>query len=337
MSILSALSLFTHPLLLASLSSNALFWLAIFVVTLMALVKASDWFIDSAEEVGLRMGISPFLIGITIIGLGTSLPELVSSIFAVLSNATEIPVSNVIGSNIANVFLVMGAVAVAARVKQLKLDFSFVDQLTFIASALFLGVTIYDGIFQWYEGLCCILALVAYLWVTVKQDAAKPNSEEDNEKIPEGAIKPLTIATLVASLILIPLSARYNITSIIALSELLNIGKEVIALSAVALGTSLPELFVSITALRKGNAEMALGNILGSNIFNILAVMGIPVFFSETLSLDTSDSSIISSWLLMLVATAAYYFIVRSQKMTRVQGILLLAIYITFVVSLYVL
>ncbi|MGB0840335.1 MAG: calcium/sodium antiporter [Chitinophagales bacterium] len=311
-------------------------WLAVFIVSLYALIKASDYFIDAAETISRAIGIPPFIIGVTIVALGTSFPELMSSIIAVLEDSSEIVTGNVVGSNIANVFLVLGTIAVVGWKIELDFEVQRVDLIVFFASAIALWLALYDYVFDVWEGVAFLVALIVYLTYTIimgkKNGNDNKNADADDNQIPPPTIQFATIATLIVSLIIIPLSANYNITSIIKLSEILNIGKDIIALSAVAIGTSLPELFVSISAVRKGNPEMALGNVLGSNIFNILAVMSISSFIGvlkvEPLIADFCVP-------VMLVATFLYYFFVRDKKIMWWEGFILLSFYVLFIFKVF--
>ena len=310
-----------------------LLWLIVFVVSLVVLLKASDFFIDAAEKISLFLGVPPFIIGVTIVALGTSLPELVSSIIAVMNNASEIVVSNVIGSNIANVLLVMGTIAVIGRRMVLNLDLSRMDIGMFLGSAVVLTVTIWDGEFTFYEGLICVLGLLAYLFATFESGRKIRNQQKAEANYVSPKFEWQVIPVLIVSGFFIYLSAKYNIESIIVLSGLLNIGTDVIAQSAVAIGTSLPELLVSISAVKKNNGEMAVGNILGSNIFNVFAVMGIPGLIG-TLSIPPEIISF--SLPIMIVATFLYFFIINDKRVFLWQGVFLLVFYLFFIVKIFV-
>ena len=305
-----------------------LYWFAVFAISLFTLLKSSDFFIDSAEKVGLSLGIPAFVIGITIVALGTSLPELVSGIVAVLRNSSEIVASNVVGSNIANVLLVLGVIALYGKRLEIKSGMNKVDTFVLFGSAGLLAATVWNGMFSKIEALLFLALLIAYVWNTFRQTRHR---KADGEKRP--SLKRKTVLFLVASSFFIYLSADYNITSIIKLAEILNIGKDVIAMSAVALGTSLPELFVSISAVKKNNTEMALGNILGSNIFNILAVMSIPTFFGNYLHISPKLLGL--SLPVMLLATVLYFLVVRNRIIHRWEGMVLVGLYAVFMFLLF--
>ncbi len=250
----------------------------IFTISLVVLVKAADFFTESAERLGLLIGLPPFIIGVTIVSLGTSIPELVSSVLSVFQDASEIVVSNVIGSNVANICLVLGVASVmTVRSLQITYDLVSVDLPLFVGSAFLLSLMIKDEFFSKGEALLLVIGYLVYLFYTLKGSEQHSDSEASaSHEEPLRIHRENVSAQILRQLILIILSsiaiffgARYTITSLIEISAILNIGKELIAVSVVALGTSLPELLVTARAALKGKAEIAVGNVLGSNIFNI--------------------------------------------------------------------
>lgn len=305
---------------------TVLMWVGVFIGSLIVLLKAADFFIEFSEEISKVFAIPSFIVGATIVALGTSLPELVSSIVAVQNNSSEIVVSNVTGSNIANILLVVGFMAVAVSYKKLNFKLSQLDILSFVGSALLLAISVWDGYFSFIETSLCLVGIVIYVFFTIR------NGREEQEEEEKHVLKWYVIPGWVASCVLIWLSATYNIEAIIKLSELLNIGKEIISLSVVAIGTSLPELFVSVTAIKKGKAEIAFGNILGSNIFNVFAVMGISSLFGQ---LTIPPIVVEISIPLMLLATFFYLGIIYYKKLRWQQGVFLLGLYLGFVLLIF--
>jgi cation:H+ antiporter len=310
---------------------DILLWIVVFIVALFVLIKSSDYFTSSAEKIGIAFGIPSFVIGVTIVALGTSLPELISSIFAVINNSSEIVIGNVVGSNIANIFLVLGVTAIVAKKMHVERGLINIDLPILFGSAGYLWIAAWDGIFSLGEGILGIFMLIIYLISTVKEQKADIKTEKEVKK-KRKKLEIKTIIILFVSAFFIFLGAKYTIASVIRLSEIWNIGKDVIAISAVALGTSLPELFVSITAARKGNSEMAIGNVLGSNIFNTLAVMGIPAMMGD---LVIPQSIIQFSLPVMLIATLAYLFTTQDQEVTQWEGWMLVIMYILFIAKLF--
>lgn len=310
-------------------------WILLFVVSIAVLVYSSNRFIISAEKIGVSFGIPSFILGVTIVAAGTSLPELVSSMISVFKDASEVVVGNVIGSNIANIFLILGVVAVVKRKIEINHEILHVDLPLMIGSAFMLGLFIMDGHFSIFEAMLSIIGLVVYLVYALNVETSIVAVNSELEKIQKSHPKARVIdwVLLLVSGGLIYLSAAYTIESIINLSDLLDLGKDVIALSAVALGTSLPELVVSLQAARKGNTEMAVGNILGSNIFNSFAVMGIPALFGE---LIIPQEVIYFSLPAMVIASFLYFFIAQNKKISNWEGMMLLVFYVYYIGQLYI-
>jgi cation:H+ antiporter len=313
---------------------DLIIWVLVFIASMITLIKASGYFINSAEKIGVALKISPFIVGVTIVALGTSLPELVSSIFAVIQGASEMVIGNVIGSNITNIFLILGIAAVLTKNK-LTVDRGLihVDLPLLFGSAVFLTIAVWDQKFTLVEAILALALATVYILSTVKLQHADTKTKREVKK--RGKKRKVELKTgliLLLSGLLIVLAARYTVESVIHLSAILNIGTEIIAISAVALGTSLPELFVSVTAAKKGHAEMAIGNILGSNIFNALAVMGIPALIGDL----TIPRSILTFGIpVMLIATLVYFFTTQDQEVTKWEGWMLLILYVLFMGKLF--
>jgi len=312
------------------------FWLALLIVSLVVLIKSSDYFTNSAEKMGLHFGISPFVVGITIVAIGTSLPELVSSLIAVFNDSSEIVVGNVIGSNIANIFLILGVAGIIARKKlEITKNLLHVDLPILVASAFLLAITIWDGKFTFIEAILCLAGMTIYSFYLISSRTREADikiKEELKGEVIKNGLPPKVWIILLVSSFFIYLGAKFTIESVLELSEILQIGKEIIAISAVALGTSLPELFVTISAARKGKPEMAVGNVLGSNIFNTFVVMGIPGLFGN---LIIPSNIILFSLPMMLIATFLFFMITQDKEITRWEGGILIIFYVFFIGKLF--
>ena len=315
---------------------ETVFWALLFVVSLSILLKASNSFTDSAEEIGYFFKLPAFIIGVTIVAFGTSLPELLSSIFAVIQGSSEIVSGNVVGSNITNIFLILGVAAVVA--KKIKVDHEIinVDLPILMASAFLMGLMALDGKFTFLEALLSLAGLTIYLFhtVTVKKTAGKEDDAMEKDlkkefseiKFKEFPVK--SFAMLLVSMGFLFVGAKYTIDSAIQLSEILNIGKEVIAGTVIALGTSLPELAVSFAGARRGKADIVVGNVLGSNIFNALGVLGVAGLFGSI----TVPMSILTFGLpILIIATILYLFVTQDKEITRWEGSFLIILYIFYV------
>ncbi|EKV02135.1 K+dependent Na+ exchanger related-protein [Leptolyngbya sp. PCC 7375] len=308
--------------------------LLIFVLGLATLVKASDFFTDAAEKLGLAMGLPPFIVGVTIVSMGTSLPELLSSLFGIFQGAAEVVASNVIGSNIANICLVVGTAAImSTKILRVMYNLISVDLPLFVGSAFLCSLMASsDQTFTRGEALILVIGYIVYLFYILK------SSDEAADGSTQEAVDPSApafttaqsmreVLILVLSGIFIFLGANYTIDSLIQISDRLNIGRDIIAISAVALGTSLPELMVTINAALKGKAELAVGNVIGSNIFNIFVVMGIPGLIRP---LPVSDAILTHSVPTLLAASLLMFFIVQDNKITIWEGWLFIMLYIWF-------
>lgn len=298
--------------------------IVVFVVSLTALVVSSDWFIGAAEKIGTYMGIPSFIIGVTIVAFGTSLPELATSIAAVMSGTSEIVVGNVIGSNITNILLVLGISAFVAGKMKIDFDVMDIDMPLLFGSAFLLYFALHDLQFTIIEACIFIIALIVFL---LNSFSGKKAADEDKGDKPTSK----TYAMLVLGATLVYFGATYTILAMTEIATIMEIDPHIIALGAVALGTSLPEVVVSVKAAKAGNHGMAIGNVLGSNMFNTFAVMSIPRFFGdlkipeETLTFDTP---------FMLAATILFGMICLTRKISKWEGAMLIIFYLYFLSQL---
>jgi cation:H+ antiporter len=306
-----------------------LIWTGVFIVSLTLLVKSADWLLESSEKIGLKIGLSPFVVGVVIVGVGTSFPELVSSLFAAFQGTTEIVVANAVGSNIANILLVVGVTALISKKITVTKDLINLDlPLVTLSFFLFL-ITVYDGVVSLAEGAILTFGLVSYVWFSVVH-------KEDGDDLDIGkkaAIKPMDSVMLVVGVLGLAIGANYLIESVVTLSALLNIAPGVISITAIAFGTSLPELLVSVKAAFKGKSEVAVGNIIGSNVFNVLGVVGIPALFT-TLYVD--EKTLMIGIPVLFAATLAFVISGISKRIHIQEGVFFVLIYLLFIVKLFI-
>jgi len=303
-----------------------IFWMFAFIISMALLVKSADYFLDSAEKIGLALGLSPFVVGITIVAMGTSLPELITSTIATVRGATEFAASNVVGSNIANVLLIIGLAAIVGKRLKIEFDILKVDMPLLFGATVVLALTLYDGLFTFYEGILCFVIFLIYLAYSLSVKRLKIDEKKHRLKWYVPVVFLLSCAGVFVG-------SNYTVESVIKLSDLLGFGStSVIALTAVALGTSLPELFVSITAVRRGNMEMAVGNIIGSNIFNIGLVMAIPSFIMTL----TAPPAVLMGVVFMIAATLLYVFCSLDKEVSAFEGAMLIALYLLFIAKMFV-
>jgi len=288
------------------------------------LIYASNKFIDSAETIGLSLGISPFVIGVTLVAFGTSLPELTTSILAVLGGTSEIVVGNVVGSNITNILLVLGLTALAVGTLKIERDIMKEDVPLLLGSAVLLWFAISDGSFSLIEALIFIAGLLGFLLYTIR------GKEDDIVKGAKAGW--LTYMILILAGVAIYFGASYTVSSIEELALLFNVNPSLVSLSLLALGTSLPEVVVSVSAARKGKHSLAMGNVIGSNMFNTYAVMAIPSFFGE---LVIPDSVISFSLPFMLATTIIFMLVTFSKEVSLWKAGMLVSFYIFFLAELF--
>lgn len=327
-----------------------IFWVIIFIVSLVVLIKGADWLIISAEKIGLALGLSSFIIGVTIVGMGTSFPELISSFAAVFKGVPNVVAANAVGSNIANILLIIGIAAVIGR--RLTVSKSLIDldlPLLAIGTVLFLGV-VRDRQITFGESVLMLITYGIYLFYTVLHKDNEENLVEFSEILPsrqerrrhiiahkkEQFVRPkITIKDFVMLVVGIGglfFGAKYLIDALISLSEILNIATGVIAITAVAVGTSLPELLVSAKAAFQKKSEIALGNIFGSNAFNALVVIGLPGLF-KILLVDSQTYTI--GVPTMVFATFLFVISGISRRIHIWEGAFYLSVYILFIAKLF--
>lgn len=302
------------------MAGGLMIYIGVFILSLAVLLKASDWFVESAEEIGLSFGISPFIIGVTIIAFGTSLPELACSIAAVLEGDPAIVIGNAVGSNITNILLVLSLTAILGKEIILDYDVMDVDMPLLIASAFMVWFMVLDGNLSAFEAILLLCGLVVFLINSLRSG----RSDDDNSK---NEVSWKTYSMLLIGGVLVYYGAEYVIYAIRGLSTELSIESGAIAQTAVALGTSLPEVVVSIAAARKGKTAMAVGNVLGSNVFNTFAVLGIPALISP-LVISAEDLSF--SIPFMVAMTLIFGLVTLSKRISKWEGAMLLILYIFF-------
>lgn len=316
------------------LSHMTLFWIGLFIISVMVLVKGAGWFLASSEKIGLAAGLSRFVVGVVIVGLGTSLPELISGLAAVFQGAPEIVAANAIGSNIANILLVAGFAAVIAR--RLVTTKNLIDlELPLLATStvLFIGAA-WDKVVTFPEAIILVTTYIIYLLYTMIEGRKEGEKEVEEEKRNRPKVSKKDILFLLMGVLGLVFGSKYLIDSVINLSEILNIATGAIALAAVAIGTSLPELVVSTKAALKGKSEVALGNIFGSNAFNLLMVVGVPALFTR---LPLDSQTFVIGVPVLIVVTILFIISGISQRMYLWEGAMYLMIYIFFIGKLFAL
>ncbi|MDD9867851.1 MAG: calcium/sodium antiporter [Candidatus Campbellbacteria bacterium] len=312
---------------------DIVFWIFVFVLTILLLVKGSDLFLDGTEKLGYALGLRPFVLGVFVLGFGTSLPELSSAISAVVQGSPSLVPSLVIGSNVANILLIIGIAAIFSIRIYISKRLSREEVPIFItATVIFLAVII-DREIVFQEAIVLFISGIVYIIYTLINQPEQKN--EDNKKnVPRTSREDniYNLVKLISGGLIVGVSSIYLIRSAVFLSSTIGVGEELIAITAIAIGTSLPELSVSIQAARKKNIEIILGNIFGSNIFNSLIIAGLAGLFS-TLPIDGQALSIGMPFLAVssiLIAITVFARVIRTWE-----GLLYIALYIIFIGNLF--
>lgn len=287
------------------------------------LVKGADWFVDGASGLARKLGIPQLVIGLTIVAMGTSLPEAAVSISAALRGNAEITIGNIVGSNILNILIILGVTALIATLKvadsTVRYEIPFMIVVTFVL--LWLGYT--GGQVTWLEGV--ILWGLFLLYLRYLYMMAKKGKEEEREVEQLSTAK--IIGLILAGVVMIVAGSNFAVEGASNLAKALGISQRFIGLTIVVLGTSLPELVTSVSAARKHNADIAIGNIVGSNIFNILFIVGTtalitPVTFASGFVVDTLIAAAVGILLFVCVA--------RTKELRKKAGIVMLLAYILY-------
>ena len=299
--------------------------LFLLVLGFVLLIKGADFFVDGSSSIAKIMKIPTVIIGLTIVSIGTSLPEAAVSITASLHNNPDLSIANVVGSNIFNLLGVVGASAVICPFivdkMIMKRDFPICIAITGI-----LAVMLVDCKLTFLESLILFVLFVAYIVLLVM--SALKNREEASEdyKVLSPGKSLLFIVLGVAGIIA---GGQLTVDSAVFFAEALNMSELLIGLTIVAVGTSLPELVTSIVAARKGESEIALGNVIGSNIFNILFILGMSGMLQE---LKCDPGALIDTVLLIVLSLLMYFVCVSGKKVSRLEGYTSIVIYIVYVI-----
>lgn len=301
------------------------------------LAKGADWFVDGAAGIATKLKIPQLVIGLTIVAMGTSAPEAAVSISAALDRNGAITIGNVVGSNILNILIILGISALITSLAVAKSTFK-VDIPVMLGATVLLLLMGIDGAIVWWEGLIILVAFVlylSYLFIDAKKNAKLEQStheigieakeiEVENEK-PHFLVKSILFA--IVGLALIILGSEFSVEAATRIARIAGLSDRFIGLTIVALGTSLPELFTSVSAAIKKNADIAIGNIVGSNIFNILFIVGItavitPVTFEFGFIIDTIIA--------FIVGVMLFAFSIKGRKLRRWGGIAMLLSYVAY-------
>jgi cation:H+ antiporter len=311
----------------------------ILVAALAGVVKGADWFLGAAEKVGVSLRLPPFILGVILVGFGTSLPELATSLAAISDGVDTVTIANVAGSNIANILVILGLSTVALGTIKFDKDLIDLDIPLLVGVTALFSLLLLDGQLGRSDGMLLLIGFFGYILYSLgyREDKAHhkglisliaslaKGSQSSVEK-QKNLIGPFTILVLLGSVALLGLSSTFAVDSLLSIVEQVDIGVAVLSFFALAIGTSLPELTVSIKALRQGKGDLVVGNVIGSSMFNILLIGGV----ASILKPQVVDLSILP-WVITGLALSVLLLMAGSisKRIHLWEGLVYILIYLT--------
>lgn len=308
---------------------DIVFLILLFFGSVYLLIKSSDYFVDAASIIADKLGISHFIIGLTLVSIGTSLPELGAAIVAALSDNSEIVIGNIIGSNIANIAFVLGVGVLIASIK-IKKSFFMVDApLLLIVTSIFIVLGL-DGSYNFLDGILLLLLFLFYIAFLLEREDVVSEAAESVEFPRKDHNILLNLSIIGLSIAVLYFSAKGLVFSGVGIASILGISHSTIGLVGIAIGTSLPELAVTIASAKKGNTELLLGNVIGSNISNILLIGGIAALITPVI---VSYSIMYFIYPILAFVTILLLIFMRLRtEFKQLEGVSFLLIYMFFLV-----
>lgn len=294
----------------------------ILLVGFVMLIKGADIFVDGSSNIAKRFGIPSIIVGLTIVAMGTSAPELSVSVQSALAGMNDISIGNVVGSNLFNLLVVLGMSSIIGKLKITD----YKNVIMMLLSSLILLLFSFNGQLTRPEGIILLLIFAGYIFNLVLKAIKDNNKTEENENV-----KPLftTILSCIIGLIAIVWGGDLVVESASAIAQQLGMSQNLIGLTIVAIGTSLPELVTSVVATKKGELDIATGNVIGSNIFNLLLIIGASVAINPMV---VSTVAIID--IIFMVAAIILFIILtgKNESLDKVKGIPLILIYVAYII-----
>lgn len=307
---------------------DILLQLLLLVVGFVMLIKGADWFVEGASKIADRFGIPQLVIGLTIVAMGTSLPEATVSVSAALQGSAEITIGNVVGSNILNVLIILGVTSVVRTISVQKSTILVEIPFMIGVSVLLTLLGVWGNDINRLEGVIFWVLFIAYLlYLLHMAKKGAPMEEVPQADKNESLLKMILLVLIGGALVII--GGNVTVNAATELATIFGMSERFIGLTIVALGTSLPELVTSVTAAIKGKADIAVGNIVGSNIFNILFVVG-----TSALIIPVSYAGFLIDSIVAIAAAVLLLVCVLRGKLTRIGGIVLLLGYVAYFIYL---
>jgi cation:H+ antiporter len=298
------------------------------IMSLIIVIKSADLFVDNLVEIGLALGISEIILGVTASAVGTSLPEFGSAMIAILTGSPEMGISVAIGANIWNIAGILGITALVTGTIATKKEDINRDGLMTLLTALVLTIfMLWFGKLTFIVGIILILIYIVYFWILVRAQKNDRNTGMSVSKENKKPINKKSLLYVLIGLVGLGLGCRIIVYSTVELAEILNIPAALAGI-LLAFGTTAPEFFTVLTSARRGLSRLAIGTVLGSNIFNLLIGLGVPALFI-TIPVEKITSSI-DAPAMVLITIFLLIMLKKDMKLTRISGIILIAIYIAY-------
>jgi cation:H+ antiporter len=305
-------------------------WTVLLGIALFILVRGAELFVDGAKEVGVALGMSHFAIGVIIVGFGTSLPELAASIAAVIHGTNEIVAASIIGSNVTNILFITGILAALGGRIVIQRDLIKSELPVFFIATMMFFLVVLDQWIDRMEALLLLGTFAAYLWYLFVEGRKQDSIELTEPGRHRRRVQVKSVVFIVLGMIAILVGAKYSVDMITNIATALKVPIDVISILAIAVGTSLPEVFVSFQALRVGNAELAVGNIFGSNTFNFLVVGGL----SGILTPLKVGAVAMSVGIPVLIAASIILFVSGlAKRVMQWEGFMMLIFFVFFLIK----
>ena len=309
--------------------------LVFLVIGFWGLIKGADIFVDSASQIAAKLKVPLIVIGLTIVAFGTSAPEAAISITSAVQNNAGIAVGNVFGSNIMNILLILGVSAMICKLPVKKTTFRWEIPFVVLITAVMLGLGLWNNDLNRLDGVVLALLFAVFMGYLIKLSKSGDTSAADDvPEIDENASIPKMILLVILGLAMVVLGSDFTVSGATRIAEVIGLDDRVIGLTVVAFGTSLPELVTCIQAARKGKVDIAIGNIIGSNIFNILFVVGISALVSPN-PIAFPNSFIVDAVAAIAAAVLLWLLVLKNKQISRLGGGIMLACYAGYFVYLF--
>ena len=297
------------------------------IIGIALVLWGADRLTDGAVAVAQRMGIPQIVIGLTIVAFGTSMPEFCSSLVSALNHQPGMAVGNVVGSNIFNALLIVGAAAIVAPITILPSTVKKDIPFALISSVLLVMLCGFDGKIQWYDAVIMLVFFIIFMYMTLKEAKSGKIQEEESETKKKPMSKLMSIVWIVVGLACLIGGSTIFVNGASSLAATLGVDPAIIGLTIVAMGTSLPELATSVVSASKGNSGIAIGNVLGSNVFNILFILGVTgvIYPLDIQGITTLDLSVM---VIAMILLGLFYY--TKLRIERWEGVILVLIFAAY-------